>query len=82
MAEENNVRYVEILFEFTFSYFYGFSTVVAILLKRSPTHGRGIALLQYSEWKKRRITPAWAGNSLKISDKILRKKDHPRMGGE
>ena len=30
MAEENNVRYVEILFEFTFSYFYGFSTVVAI----------------------------------------------------
>ena len=32
MAEENNVRYVEILFEFTFSYFYGFSTVVAIKL--------------------------------------------------
>ena len=30
MAEENNVRYVEILFEFTFSYFYGFSTVIAI----------------------------------------------------
>ena len=30
----------------------------------------------------RRITPAWAGNSMRVFYERFRQGDHPRVGGE
>ena len=48
----------------------------------SPPHGRGKDSAQYSRMNCHRITPAWAGKSLRYQPLPVSGKDHPRMGGE
>ena len=51
-------------------------------LKGSPPRGRGKAAFGTDEAVDLRITPAWAGKSLRPSCRGSRSRDHPRVGGE
>ena len=48
----------------------------------SPPHGRGKDFFLLDRLFSDRITPAWAGKSLRQRSKELLLQDHPRMGGE
>ena len=48
----------------------------------SPPHGRGKVIQDFWYAAVPRITPAWAGKSDELLEKIRGYGDHPRMGGE
>ena len=48
----------------------------------SPPHGRGKACKLSLISGPTGITPAWAGKSLRIRNRVPGGQDHPRMGGE
>ena len=48
----------------------------------SPPHGRGKAVFSRCFQQTARITPAWAGKSLRKLTLLFSRRDHPRMGGE
>ena len=48
----------------------------------SPPRGRGKDSAAYSTYLTNRITPAWAGKSLKDIGGGRKSWDHPRVGGE
>ena len=48
----------------------------------SPPRGRGKVRLSFLAQRPARITPAWAGKSLRSRSYASKEKDHPRVGGE
>ena len=48
----------------------------------SPPHGRGKGQVAGRHAGKCRITPAWAGKSVRHGHPARNPQDHPRMGGE
>ena len=52
------------------------------VVEGSPPHGRGKGTVSFSGRSRTRITPAWAGKSARQYFINVKRKDHPRMGGE
>ena len=48
----------------------------------SPPRGRGKVLPNAPVWLPHRITPAWAGKSVRKLMMLAKSWDHPRVGGE
>ena len=48
----------------------------------SPPRGRGKVVLNCKSLPQLGITPAWAGKSETVCLPVLRRWDHPRVGGE
>ena len=59
-----------------------YSLIIQSSLLGSPPHTRG-TLRRHNHWRSpERITPAYAGNTLKFSDFQKFFQDHPRIRGE
>ena len=52
------------------------------VLQGLPPRGRGRVIANGFDARARRITPAWAGKSVRAVDDRARRKDYPRVGGE
>ena len=59
-----------------------FVFLVLFLLEGSPPHGRGKVCVATHFAAYSGITPAWAGKSWAVLTRSVRRRDHPRMGGE